>query len=174
MDGEECSFEHCNLNLLPHLDYHRLESSSDQADESVSENEGDKEDKGPPKKRKRKSEGSPKKKKTKEKKTAVKKEKKAAKPKKRGLEPNNDIVVVEKDPLFEERYSVINLTLHQIIFSSCIVQFKHGSVMGKWGPALSSSLQDWFSSSSKFAEKFLPNIWWLVPALARNVDNDNF
>jgi len=33
------------------------ESSSDQADESVSENEGDKEDKGPPKKRRRKTEG---------------------------------------------------------------------------------------------------------------------
>ena len=126
MDGEEDSFEYYNLNLLPYLYYHLIESSSDQADESVSENE----------------------------KTLVKKEKKAAKPKRRGLEPNNDIVVVEKDPLFEERYSVINLTLHQIIVSSCIVQFKHGSAMGKWGPALSSSLQDWFSSSSKFAENF--------------------
>ena len=128
------------MYLLPHLDYHLLDSSSDQADESVSENEveGDKEDKGPPKKRRRRSERSPRKKKTptKEKKTPIKKEKKAAKPKRRGLEPNNDIVVVEKDPLFEERYSVINFTLHQIIFSSCIEQCKHGRAMGKWGPDL--------------------------------------
>ena len=117
------------MNLRNYYNVHILESSSDQADESVSENEveGDKEDKGPPKKRRRKSDRSPRKKKApaKEKKTPVKKEKKAAKPKRRGLEPNNDIVVVEKDPLFEERYSVINLALRQVVlFCSCIVKMQ--------------------------------------------------